>query len=369
MNPARPIEIVGGGLAGLSLGLALRRAGIAVAILEAGDYPRHRVCGEFIAGLDAATISQLDLAPILADAARHREVAWFLQGQRPQVHPLPSPALGISRHVLDLRLAEAFVAAGGDLRTHTRLTDTSPSPGRVFATGRHPAGNRWLGLKVHVTGLPLERELELHLGDHAYVGLSKVEAGRVNVCGLFRRRTGVDQRHVPAGSGGRPDRHSGLVESAAPPSPTAPRHAVLFQYLAACGLDELAARLRRAAIDEASFCAVAALHYDRRIGEDGRIQIGDACAMIPPFTGNGMAMAFQSAAATVAPLAEYARGGISWDNACWATRAALRERFASRLGWADALHPFVYRRPGQRWLGWLSRARLLPFRPLYAVLH
>ena len=50
MPAAKPIQIVGGGLAGLTLGIALRKKEIPVAIFEAGNYPRHRVCGEFISG-------------------------------------------------------------------------------------------------------------------------------------------------------------------------------------------------------------------------------------------------------------------------------------------------------------------------------
>ena len=47
----REIEIVGGGLSGLSLGIYLRRRGVPVRILEAGAYPRHKVCGEFVCGV------------------------------------------------------------------------------------------------------------------------------------------------------------------------------------------------------------------------------------------------------------------------------------------------------------------------------
>ena len=46
----KPITIVGGGLAGLALGVALRRNDVPVSVIEAGHYPRHRVCGEFISG-------------------------------------------------------------------------------------------------------------------------------------------------------------------------------------------------------------------------------------------------------------------------------------------------------------------------------
>ncbi|MFM7376435.1 MAG: hypothetical protein ACKO39_14995, partial [Chthoniobacterales bacterium] len=55
------VVIVGGGLAGLGLGLALRRNAVPVTIHEAGRYPRHRVCGEFITSLDRHTREELGL--------------------------------------------------------------------------------------------------------------------------------------------------------------------------------------------------------------------------------------------------------------------------------------------------------------------
>src|SRR5579863_1202127 len=104
-----PIEIIGGGLSGLALGAALRRADVPVTIFEAGDYPRHRVCGEFITGLDPATVARLGIGEHLSDARPHRTVTYFLRGRPLRPYALPAPALGISRHALDSRLARAFV--------------------------------------------------------------------------------------------------------------------------------------------------------------------------------------------------------------------------------------------------------------------
>ena len=342
MKAILPIEIIGGGLAGLSLGLALRRAGAPVTVCEAGAYPRHRVCGEFITGLAPATIARLALAPLLAGALRHDEVAWFLDGgDRPaRIQTLPSPALGLSRHALDARLAAAFVEAGGDLRTHTRASDLAPRTGRVFATGRRRGRSPWLGLKIHARGLTLTRDLELHLGENAYVGLARVETGEVNVCGLFHRRA--------------------LCAKGAD---------LLLGYLQAAGLGALATRLATAELDPASFCAVAAVCFDGRVPASDRVCLGDACAMIPPFTGNGMAMAFQSAEIALDPLLAYASGAQSWAATGRAINAALCRQFRLRLATADALHPFLLTPPRQRWLRSLNRARLLPLRPLYAALH
>lgn len=341
MTPPRPIEIVGGGLAGLSLGIALRRAGVPVTLHEAGDYPRHRVCGEFITGLGAQTIAALDLGDALAGAESHRDVAWHVGNRPTATHRLPSPALGLSRHVLDARLARRFVALGGELRTGSRRSIPADSAGIVWANGRRRAmRSPWLGLKVHVHDLPLRSGLELHLGARCYVGLTRIEAGAVNVCGLFARAA-LRQR----GSG------------------------LLLSYLEHAGLETLAQRLAAARIDEASFCAVAAIGFDRRVPAARAMQIGDANAMVPPFTGNGMAMAFQSAEAALPSLVAYAFGGMEWPAAHLAVQIALQRKFRVRLATAGALHPFLLERPRQRWLAALSRRRLLPFRALYAALH
>jgi 2-polyprenyl-6-methoxyphenol hydroxylase-like FAD-dependent oxidoreductase len=340
MSALRPIEIIGGGLAGLSLGLALRRENIPVTVHEAGTYPRHRVCGEFITGLPEKTRQRLGLDELLAGAAPNQSVAWYANEAIVRHQTLPQIAPGLSRYTLDARLADAFQAAGGSLLTRSRWQDFRDAPGRVFSTGRRRATSPWLGLKVHAIEFPLAADLELHLGRDAYVGLARIENGRVNICGLFRRR--------PVSVGG--------VK-------------LLFQYLELAGLTALAGRLRNAPIDTASFSAVAAVDFDRRVPAVSQVRIGDTLAMIPPFTGHGMAMAFQSAEIALSPLVAFSRGNCSWDETSHEIQSSTRRRFRLRLASASALHSFLHQPSRQRWLGALNRARLLPLRPLYAVLH
>ena len=340
MKPLRPIEIVGGGLAGLSLGLALRRGGVPVRLFEAGGYPRHRVCGEFITGLSSGTIARLELEPFLRDALLHRDVAWFIAGRDTCRQRLPQPARALSRHLLDARLAHAFVAAGGELLTQTRVPVEPGAEGRIDTTGRRRSPSEWLGLKIHAHGLPLRCDLELHLGDEAYVGLSRVEDDRMNICGLFRQRE---------------------IRARGP--------ALLLAYLRAANLAGLADRLDGADFDGASFTAVAAVNFDQRVGPAAGVALGDACAMIPPFTGNGMAMAFQSAELALDPLLAYARAEFDWPAVCRATQTALQQRFRRRLAAADVLHSFLLKPARQRWLTRLAGVHLLPLNPLYSVLH
>ena len=69
----KEVTIVGGGLTGLSLGIALRRARVPVILHEAGQYPRHRVCGEFINGVGEETLARLGIADLFSGVLRHEE--------------------------------------------------------------------------------------------------------------------------------------------------------------------------------------------------------------------------------------------------------------------------------------------------------
>lgn len=336
---ARAVEIIGGGLAGLALGVALRRAGVPTTILEAGEYPRHRVCGEFIAGLRSQTIAELGLAEVLEGAQARRDVIWFLRGASVLRQQLPEPALTISRHVLDQRLARVFSELGGQLICNRRADLRDAPPGRVFATGRRKSKSPWVGLKLHACNLPRAAELEFHLGDGAYVGLCDV-GGRVNVCGLFRQRSGV-----PAGE-----------------------H-VLENYLQASGLADLAARLSAADVCAGSRCAVAGIAFAVSAPARGRLEIGDALAMIPPFTGNGMAMAFESAAEAVEPLLAWTRGEQDWPATVQCVGRRLRYRFRTRLASAAAIQPLLVSRRVQPWISRAAARDWLPMRTLYRALH
>lgn len=339
MPSPRRIEIIGGGLAGLGLGLGLRSRGIPVTIREAGAYPRHRVCGEFITGLDPQTRQALQLDPHLATARPASGVTWFEPGRPPLRHTLPQPALCLGRDRLDASLAAAFAAAGGELCTGQR-TAAHPAPGRVLACGRRPERTSpWLGLKQHFHGLPLHDDLELHLADGAYVGLTRIDHETVNVCGLFPR----------------PGRRRDLTEETA-----------------ACGLPALAARLAAAAPVPGSRCAVAGLDYDThraRPAPDQDLSLGDHQALIPPFTGHGMTIALQSAAAALDPLCEWSQGRLSWPETRARIDRRLTARFSRRLAWARRLHPWLVRPRRRRLIHLLHRGGLLPFGPLYRLLH
>src|ERR1700742_79766 len=116
MAVPKPITIVGGGLAGLTLGIGLRRQDVPVTIQEAGHYPRHRVCGEFISGRGQGTLAWLGLhgKVMKAGAIPAQTVAFLSPRTTSAIRELSEPALSISRFVLDDLLAKEFRHLGGE---------------------------------------------------------------------------------------------------------------------------------------------------------------------------------------------------------------------------------------------------------------
>ncbi len=338
------ISIVGGGLAGFSLGIGLRRHGIPVVLSEAGTYPRHRVCGEFISGLDPATLEALGLTGILEGAVSHRSTVWYRREKEVFSADLPEIALGLSRYVLDARCKERFLALGGDLRQCSRICSTGKdTAGQVWATGRTAAKRSpWLGLKAHFTDVATTHGLEMHLGDQLYVGLTRVAPDRVNVCALVR---GPLEK--------RTSRPEWMVD--------------IFRQR---GLASFADRLDAATMDEDSVVGVSALPFGRWAGERVRgepgCRLGDAHRQIPPFTGNGMTMAIQSAESALPHLRTYASGACAWPSAVEQIRRALARRFDKRLRLAGLIHPFLTHPWGQ---SMLSLGRGLPGRPFDLLYH
>ena len=340
MNSQRRITIIGGGLAGLTLGIGLRQRGVPVTVWEAGKYPRHRVCGEFINGRGVDSLKRLGLLNLLerAGVVTAKTTAFYNGKFSSGLKELPSSALCISRWSLDATLAQEFRSLGGVLHEGSRRREEADESdgshlGRsdeflVRASGRRAqsaeSGWRWLGVKAHARNVPLQADLEMSLSRDCYVGVSWLPNDEVNVCGLFRRRTGDST-----------------------PAPTA------REWFTGIPHPRLQERLASAQFDDSSFCSVAGLSLrPQRATESSHCRIGDAITMIPPLAGNGMSMAFESAEIAIGPLIASCRGEISWQEAQQQIARECDRRFARRLHWAHRLQALAFWPIGQSFTLW-----------------
>ena len=269
-----------------------------------------------------------------AGAVRAQTVAFFSATRSTSPHRLPLPAICLSRFTLDHVLAKKFRELGGELQTGTRwpavgvhasacqntLKRELQPEGIVHATGRRvetsPGNARWFGLKIHARNVTPIADLEMHVSAQGYVGVCNLGDGKVNICGLFRKR--ADQGGEAKGA------HELLRGQHGSP---------------------LRARLAGAEFDEDSFCAIAGISLrPQQAASRTGICAGDAITMIPPVTGNGMSMAFETAELAIAPLAAWSRGNISWSEARQKNARECDAAFARRLAWAK----------------WLQRLNLTP---------
>jgi flavin-dependent dehydrogenase len=194
-QPGR-VSVIGGGPAGSVAALAALAEGFAVSLYEKSRFPRHKVCGEFLSPEIASVIEPLDLWPAFLAARPARitraELNFCLQsGGCVKRFRLPEPAYGLSRFALDRLLLDEAVRRGAELRTKMMKPGAAPGSPTVIAHGRQTAmrrplartNGRLFGFKAHFRG-PVDDAVEMFFFDGCYVGVSPVEDGAVNVCGL-----------------------------------------------------------------------------------------------------------------------------------------------------------------------------------------
>jgi 2-polyprenyl-6-methoxyphenol hydroxylase-like FAD-dependent oxidoreductase len=221
--------IIGGGPAGSTAGILLAEAAWSVAIVEQKEFPRRKVCGEYLSGTNWPLLARLGVAASFAELAGPpvRQTAIFA-GTRQYAAPLPLPPSGsqwgqaLGREQLDTILLEraavvgatvfqparcvAFARTGNDYQLTLERRDSSPL--RILAhtviaahgswelgdlpTQRQldrPRQGDWLAFKAHFrrTNLPTGL-MPLVCFAGGYGGMVHCDRGRVSLSCCIRRK-------------------------------------------------------------------------------------------------------------------------------------------------------------------------------------
>jgi flavin-dependent dehydrogenase len=292
------VLIVGGGVAGCAVSIALARKGRRVTLIEREPTPRHKVCGEFLSGealedLHALGIDVAALGAVPIDYVR------LAAARRAAEAPLPFHAASLTRKALDTALIAEAIAAGVSVergrgvqslsRTTTNLWQATlddgtsyEAPTAFLATGKHDLRghgrpkdpHQWVAFKMYYRLSPaqtadLKDASELTLYSGGYGGIQPVEDGIANFCSVVKQRY-----FARAGL-----RWESLIAKMQQDCP------------------HLAMRLDGAEplLDKPIAITHIPYGYIRRTTEDGLYCVGDQAAVIPSFTGDGISIALHTA--------------------------------------------------------------------------
>ncbi len=211
--PQFDLAIIGGGPAGTSAAIMAARRGAKVALFEARNFPRHKVCGEFVSAesLDLLTGLVQDVpetAELLARAPVIERTRLLFGGRVIEVEVAPA-GLSISRYDLDALLWNAARSAGVEVRPNCEVTASdghSPftlqtsagscsAKALIVAAGRWsqftadrtlPPGPKWIGVKAHFRETDPQPSTDLYFFDHGYCGVQPIAADIVNACAMVR---------------------------------------------------------------------------------------------------------------------------------------------------------------------------------------
>ena len=288
------ILIIGGGLAGLINAIHLSRAGLSVILVEKNEYPKHKVCGEFISNEVLPYLQHLDADPMTLGAKKIDRLLISTARGKTIETKLPSGGFGISRYTLDHFLFQKSLQNNctviQDAVTEVIFTDdmfrVTTNEGKVMtakivigAYGKRSkldvtldrsfikSKSPFIGVKTHLKGDFPEDLVALHNFKGGYCGVSQVENGDINVCFLASYKTFQQYKNIENY-----------------------KQEVLYKnkHLKSIFENSVPVFEQPLTISQISF-------LNKSPVEEHILMCGDAAGMIHPLSGNGMAIAIHSA--------------------------------------------------------------------------
>jgi len=342
--------IIGAGPAGAAAALMLARAGWSVAIVEKAEFPRRKVCGEFISATNWPLLRELGIEAEFRAAAgpEVRRVGVFAKDHL-LTAPMPrGPQHGFGRALgrerLDTLLLAAAVSAGATAWQPWRVTRIAPHGDAFACTIAGDQGARELGARIVIAAngswergpaaAPIEREhrasdllaFKAHFADcdlpgdlmpliafpGGYGGMVHTDRGRVSLSCCIRRDA------LQACRAREREPHAA--------------DAVLAHIKVNClGVRQA---LRHARVDGAWLAAGPIRPGRRPVFADGVFRVGNLAGEAHPVVAEGISMALQSAWLICGRLIAAGRHGIAAEiardyQADWTASFALRIRAAA----------------------------------------
>ncbi|WP_239619220.1 NAD(P)/FAD-dependent oxidoreductase [Cohnella mopanensis] len=349
--------VIGAGIAGSSMAYSLAKQGWQVALIDKDTFPRHKACGEFLSPESLGTLKALNLDGVVASLEPSPITRVRLHTDRGVSLEIPlfAPAMGLSRQALDASIQLSAQQRGVSVYTGTTVTEVTKSwtghhvelsskDGRtqlyshtvIAAWGRRPlhgfqgseqkpSKRSYVGIKSHYTRFDSDPAVDLYFFQGGYIGIAPIEGGRLNVAALlanpvFHRLGGTDAiASILKNAGERiPTLRRRLEQTSAVPG----SHAATFPVI---------------------------IRPEPK-GWNGIPCVGDAVAVIPPFCGDGMAMALRSVE-LCAPIANsYLQGDCTYSEWRNTYNERIKQQFSGALRWGSLMERLLTNSALSSWL-------------------
>ncbi|OYU84680.1 MAG: oxidoreductase [Flavobacterium sp. BFFFF2] len=288
------VAIIGGGIAGLSLSIDLKKRGHQVIVIEKGTYPRHKVCGEYISMESHHYLQQLCPALAAIHLPMINQFKLTTGSSKAFTTALDLGGFGISRYLLEELLFHEAKNQGVvfmlnkkaldihfDVHQNKYAIQTSSSAVHAAlvcnATGRKSnlktAGAKridtnYVGIKYHIKMPRNPNLIEIHNFPGGYCGISNIEEDKSCLCYM------VNAKYLQKGQHAITElEKTNLFKNSHLEEVFTTADFLFKQPVTVSGINFL---IKQPVSDECFF-------------------LGDAAGSMAPITGNGMSMALRSA--------------------------------------------------------------------------
>ncbi|MEO7976855.1 NAD(P)/FAD-dependent oxidoreductase [Flavobacterium sp.] len=306
------VVIIGGGLAGLTGAIHLSKKGLKVTLIEKSEFPRHKVCGEYISNEILPYLNWLDIDIGKFNPQQISSFEFTTQNGRIARTKLPLGGFGISRYTLDDILYQKVISNGCSVVKETvtavsfendefsvttsdqliisklvlgafgKRSNIDQFLSRGFIHNKSP----WLAVKAHyLVDIP-DDVVALHNFNGGYCGVSKVENNIVNICYLADYTTFKKYKNIEE-----------------------------YQKNVLYKNKQLESVFENGRLLFEKPLTISQISFDKKKPVEKHIlMIGDAAGLIHPMCGNGMSMAIHSAKIASELVLEYQSGKIGLRN-------------------------------------------------------
>jgi flavin-dependent dehydrogenase len=328
-NPIYDCVIIGGGLAGLSLSIQLKKSGHSVVLIEKNEYPFHKVCGEYISMESWGFIKSLGLDLDKMHLPRIHQLHVTAHRGFKIGSPLALGGFGISRYTLDAELAEIAKKTGVLLMeqcsaTHVKAENeiyqiettkgnfrcrlVCGSYGKIepaFIERSQPkAKGNYIAVKYHIKTPFPDNLIELHNFDGGYCGISRVDKQVTCLCYLTTTKN-LNRNNNDIKT---------LEKNVLMKNPFLKKYFTESEFLFEKPL----------AISQIGF-------RKKHTYKSDVLLLGDAAGAIAPLCGNGMSIALRSSKIISASISLYLHNKISKKDLIKQYTDAWNKHFSLRI--------------------------------------